>query len=498
MFFFLLFSSIAGRHDSYSSYDSLDKFNYALETLKLSDNGSYFNGNVNNCMLQPKCRQPYVHNEIRKMDSGMLNDGKNTPALPPRPPLPRTSQLSPTTIDKDFEKQQQLSDWYYIKTGPKSPLPTPRSDKTNDIAHSRIQTTDTRTTKTISNNNNNTKEEIYVCKDITKNHLQANNQQHLMKRSDNDNSRFEERVQTTKMDHKNDVDVGQNVYRAIKIPTSCDDIRSMHVPTHHQYASGEPIGKVNYRNISGNVNECLNGKPAQNIPHHSIPLKTPPSPSINHKNGNQQQSHPFYYVEPTQKPTFLSRQDKHNEHSPATMNSQSHHERLIPATAFTSNSNSNLHKLTGMNPQPTERCSNANSNSFEYVNVTSGMPSISASSEITMDEKHRFNSQDRVCSRQTTISSSPSLQTTHQSKVSDSFCFLIISLSCFMLTYEILGQNEMHLLFRDLFEIIYMVKRLYLFFRQKFPCCLIISTSYNKVFVSFLLNNFVESLKNNE
>lgn len=417
--FLLSHFSGAGRHDSYSSYDSLDKFNYALETLKLSDNGSYFNGNVNNCMLQPKCRQPYVHNEIRKMDSGMLNDGKNTPKLPPRPPLPRTSQLSPATIDKDLEKQQQLSDWYYIKTGPKSPLPTPRLEKTADIAQPRNQTTDSRTTKSILNHNN-TKEDIYVCKDITKNHSKANTQQNMIKRVDNDNTRFEEHVQTTKMDNKNDVNIGQNVYKAIKMPTSCDDIRSMHVPTHHQYANGDPIGKFNHRNISGNVNECLNGRQAQEI-QHSIPLKTPPSPSINHKNGNQHQSHPFYYVEPTQKLPFLSRQDKHTEHTPVTTHSQSHHEHLIPATTVTSNSNSNIHKLTGMNPQPTERCGNANS--FEYVNVTSGLPSLSASSEITIDEKRRFNSQDRVSSRQT-VSSSPSLQTTHQSKVSDRFCYL--------------------------------------------------------------------------
>lgn len=70
-------------------------------------------------MLQPKCRQPFIHNG-QNIDA----DIAITPNLPPRPRLPR----SPSSVSaKDMEKQQQLSDWYYIKTSTKSPLPLPRS-----------------------------------------------------------------------------------------------------------------------------------------------------------------------------------------------------------------------------------------------------------------------------------------------------------------------------------------------------------------------------------
>lgn len=82
-------------------------------------------------MLQPKCRQPvYVHNEHgRRADpTNIGRDIEITPQLPPRPPLPR----SPSSVStKDMEKQQQLSDWYYIKSNSKSPLPPPRPDKRN-------------------------------------------------------------------------------------------------------------------------------------------------------------------------------------------------------------------------------------------------------------------------------------------------------------------------------------------------------------------------------
>lgn len=104
----------------YSSYDSLDKYNYALETLKLTDANICLDAQLNNCMFQPKCRQPFISNTNRNGDIEI------TPQLPPRPPLPR----SPSSISaKDFEKQQKLSDWYYIKTNSKSPLPPPRPDR---------------------------------------------------------------------------------------------------------------------------------------------------------------------------------------------------------------------------------------------------------------------------------------------------------------------------------------------------------------------------------
>lgn len=129
--------------DPYTSYDSLDKYNYALETLKLTDTNtirledgqqaSHALATLNQCMLQPKCRQPvYVHNENgRRADPTNIGlDIDITPQLPPRPPLPR----SPSSVStKDMEKQQQLSDWYYIKSNSKSPLPPPRPDKRNGL-----------------------------------------------------------------------------------------------------------------------------------------------------------------------------------------------------------------------------------------------------------------------------------------------------------------------------------------------------------------------------
>lgn len=446
-FFFFTFFPL-GQHDSYSSYDSLDKYNYALETLKLSDSANHFSGNVNNCMLQPKCRQPYVHNE-RKMDSDMVNDELNTPKLPPRPPLPKTSQSS-TTIDQDLAKQQQLSDWYYIKTGPKSPLPTPRSEKRNDIYNSPSQTTVNRTTASIPSNNNDTSEGIYVSRETSKNRFNVHSQ-NMIKRVESDNSHLDENVQMAKTDdNKNDKDTLATVYKTINVPSSCDDIRKLHIPPNHHYSAGEPLCKFNYRNNSEKVNGCLKRQQPQEI-QHRIPLISPPSPSITPRNVHQQQTHPFYYVEPSQKHFSSPRQDKHRKqsvdfqqksHEPqceqiqAASNLKSHNERLNSAAAaatamiMTSNSNSNIHKLAGVHLQQTDHCGNANSSSFEHVNVTSGFSSLSASSEMTIDDKRRFNRHnyvDEQCSRtpnnavgesRQTVSSSPSLPVAHQSKVS--------------------------------------------------------------------------------
>lgn len=145
--------------DHHSSYDSLDKYNYALETLKLTDDHNYFSQQaaphsmaINSCMLRPKCRQPYIHNSHP--------DDKLPASLvpPPLPPLPKQqtvvqppslSSLPPPEIapppppplmgiekshstiltSREMEKQQQLSDWYYIKSNPKSPRLPPRPEK---------------------------------------------------------------------------------------------------------------------------------------------------------------------------------------------------------------------------------------------------------------------------------------------------------------------------------------------------------------------------------
>lgn len=99
----------------------------------MSDNHNYYNHEtphslaINSCMLRPKCRQPYVHNS---------NDdhGNSLPTAlgpPPLPPLPKqpSPEKSANALNRDMEKQQQLSDWYYIKSNPKSPRLPPRPEK---------------------------------------------------------------------------------------------------------------------------------------------------------------------------------------------------------------------------------------------------------------------------------------------------------------------------------------------------------------------------------
>lgn len=497
LFFFSVsfFVVHVGRHESYSSYDSLDKYNYALETLKLSDSGNYFNRN--NCMLQPKCRQPYVHND-QKLATPIINDELITPNLPPRPPLPKSTQSS-TTIDQDLAKQQQLSDWYYIKTGPKSPLPTPRSEHRNGIYSSVTQTTTIRTSITTTtaaattataaaaniSNNNNTIEGIYVkngnlSRESTKNNLHIHTE-NMMKRGENGSlTRFNDDVQITKTSANNGKDATENVYHAINMPSSCDDMQKIYTPPLiHQYSGGEPLCKFNLRNNGEKVNGNTKWQQPQEIQQHPqhqhqqqqqrLHLMPPPSPSVTSKKLHPQQSHPYYYVEPSQKHLSSPRLDKHTKQSveyhqkshepqcePIQVASKlhCHNERLNLAaasasasasvasatpsssslTTMMSNSNSNVHKLSGLHSQKPDHCGNANSSSFEHVNVTSGFSSLSASSEMTIDDKRRFTGQnyaDEQCHRvqnnvvgesrqclQQTVSSSPSLPVAHQSKVS--------------------------------------------------------------------------------
>lgn len=454
-----------------------------METLKLSDSGNYFKGN---CMLQPKCRQPYVHND-RKMKSEAINDKIIMPKLPPRPPLPETSQSS-TTIDKDLAKQQQLSDWYYIKTGPKSPLPMPRTEKRNDIYGS-TTTTSNRMTTNISNNNINNKsaEGIYgktgnLSKETTRNNSNVY--------SENSNSRFGDDVQITKTNGNNNRDRMEDVYQAINFPSSGDSIQKMYTPPCHQYSGGEPLCKFNLGNNSEKVNGCSKWQQPQEI-QHRLHMMAPSSPSVitkklhqqqqQHPQPQSQQSHPFYYVEPSKRHLSSPQQDKHNkpnvefqqksfepqcEQIQIVSKLQSHNERLnstemasTTLATMTSNSNSNLHKVSGLHSpyQQTHHCGNANSNSFEHRNVTSGFSSLSASSEMTIDDKCRFNNpnyadeqcisssnnvvgESRQCLQQTSCPS-PLQSATHPSKVSDeqTFCFILYFIVFFCV---ILKENK--------------------------------------------------------
>lgn len=411
-------------------------------------------------MLQPKCRQPYVHSE-QKMASE-INENLISPKLPPRPPLPKTSQSS-TTIDKDLAKQQQLSDWYYIKTGPKSPLPTPRNtnDKRNGIYNS-VNHPSNRVVANISNNNNNSVEGIYgkngnLSRESTKNNINVYTE-NMLKRGENGSARVGDDVQITKTNGNDDKDTMQNVYQAINVPSSCDNSQKMYTPLNHQYSGGEPLCKFNLRNNSEKVNGCSKWQQPQEIQQRTQ-MMAPPSPSVIMKKMHQQQqqqSYPYYCVEPSKKHLSSPRQDKHTKQSvdfsknspepqceqiQVASKSQSHNERLntVAATVtmtkaaaptsmatMTSNSNSNVHQLSAVySPhQQIEHSPNANSSSFEHVNVASGFSSLSASSEMTIDDKRRFNSPNyadeqcfltannvvgdsRQCLQQQTVCSSP-------------------------------------------------------------------------------------------
>lgn len=478
--------------DSYSSYDSLDKYNYALETLKLSDSSKYFN--VNNCMLQPKCRQPYIHNS-----ENMKMDEKITPKLPPRPPLPRSS-LSSSTIDKDLAKQQQLSDWYYIKPGPKSPLPAQRNIKMQGI-YSRTKPISSNVHNNNNNNNNQRNDATYVKSSTTR----INNTNGMMRETAKTNlnilnENITKRVGDTNLpfagdkcdvqiiDAKNaqhdeqqlkqhivDDSDDNGIYQAIGVPTTCDNIHTPPNLNHHQYSSNEPLCKFDGRN-----GDKVNGISERQ----RLLLLSPSSPSMSAQQ-KLNKEHPYYYVESlqqknVQKPLPSPRQDRKLCPSYA---------RLTPNNGFTakpvndmnrpqceqnqissksqpiynepqillnhnasvngSGSESNFYhfpKLQSQHHQKQQQLqhhrpmNNDDSNRFKHVNVTtSGFSSLSASSDVTVDEQRssvgskKFTDDERnvratnngiVDNRQClpqTVSSSPLLAHSNQPKVSTKF-----------------------------------------------------------------------------
>lgn len=412
-----------GQHDRYSSNNSLDKYNYALETLKLGDSGSYFN--ENNCMLQPKCRQPYVHNE-GNMKSNMLND-ELSPKLPPRPPLPKIMQPA-TTIDRDLAKQQQLSDWYYIKTGPKSPLPAIRSEKQLDIVNATHKTAAKKTMANVGgfekskditsiNSGRNSFERVCVAKEMTK------NTQNTGKFIKNDNPRLCEKIQMLKPDAgKNEADTMETLNYP-NVALCSGDVQNVHIPSAHQYSVSEPLCKFNYCNNSEKVNGCLERQLPQEK---HTPMILPPSPVVTAKKVHQQQSHPFYYIESSQKHFSAPRQGSQHTYSQHKMNSPTK-----ASTIIASNSNSNIHKIGSIHSQQFIQSGDANSSSFEHVNVPNVISPLSASSEMAIENRSNFINQsytdERICRTENhsaienrpNVSSSPYLPAAHQPKVSE-------------------------------------------------------------------------------
>lgn len=470
--------------DSYSSYDSLDKYNHALETLKLRDSGNYFNGN--NCMLQPKCRQPYIHNS-----ENMKTDAKITPKLPPRPPLPRSS-LSSSTIDKDLAKQQQLSDWYYIKPGPKSPLPAQRNIKVQGIYSSTKPITGNfRNNNNINNNNNPRNDATYVkssstrvMRETVKTKLNILNENITKRVGNTTNLPFAgDKCDVQIIDAKNaqhneqqrlkqdDCD-DNGIYQAIGVPTTCDNIYTPpNLNPHHQYSSNEPLCKFDGRN-----GDKVNGISR---------LLSPPSPSMSAQQKIHRE-HPYYYVESlqqkhAQKPLPSPRQNRKlctsyarlppnngfNAKPANDMNRPQCEQNQISSKLEpiynepqillnhnasangVSGSDSNFYHVSKLQSQHHQKqqqfqhhrpINDDDSNGFKHVNVTtSGFSSLSASSDVTVDEQQssmgskKFTDDERnvratnnsiennrPCLPQT-VSSSPLLPHSNQHKVSTKF-----------------------------------------------------------------------------
>lgn len=375
-----------GQHGPRLSNNSLDKYNYALETLKLGENGDYFN--ENNCMLRPKCRQPYVHNE-RNMKSNMLNDELSTPKLPPRPPLPKTAQ-PPTTIDKDLAKQQQLSDWYYIKTGPKSPLPAIRAEKQIDVANSTQKTAAKKSSSHISGYGKS-KENSSISSEkkplervcVTKENSKSN--QNTEKYINSGNPRLIENIQMIKPDAgKSIIDTMDTLNYPNVYVLRSGDVQHFHIPSAHQYS----VSKFNYCNDSEKDSDCLK---RQLIQENLTSTILSPSPVISAKKVHQPQSHPFYYIDSPQKHFSTPRLGSQQK-----MNS-------IPKTStiIGSNSNSNIHKIGNIHSQQLIRSGDVNSSSFERINVPNVISPLSTSSQMAIEKKANFINQsytkERIC-----------------------------------------------------------------------------------------------------
>lgn len=432
-------------------------------------------------MLQPKCRQPYVHSGEKLPTNAINDETKQSSNLPPRPPLPKTS-TSLTTIDRDLVKQNQLSDWYYIKTGPKSPLPPRASDKRNGNNNEKIYV------KTSSSSGN-------LSQESTKNNFNIYSECKAQRRPENSNNQHN----GSKCDVKIIIDEKQqkmnknvlkdgsedNCYQEIGIPSNHRDVHAKsahHQQSNHQYSVNEPLCKFN----SKQNNEKVNGfsKWQQQQPHQKpqehqysekqrLLLLSPPSPSLSQQKMQKHASHPYYYVESLQKPIEkqlssprqerqikLSEKQNHEfqqqklhdstnrlhciqqqqiSNSSNASKSQIHNEHL---NSFGGSSIAVVNSTVAMQQQHNQM----NSNSFERVNVTSGFSSLSNPMEMTIEkEKHQFNNkhyasnehslramgknvnENKQCLQQTnssTISSSPSMPISTQSKV----CFMLLYL----------------------------------------------------------------------
>lgn len=320
-------------------------------------------------MLQPKCRQPYVHNS-----NNVDCDVEATPELPPRPPLPR----SPSSVSKDLEKQQQLSDWYYIKSGPKSPLPPPRPDKHNSEPSTK--------NKIDGIFVKNKKFNPRASRDCTKNNINIYNQN--IKRDDNCNFQFKNK----NIDEQINGDIAakkcENDIEVMKSPPHCE----MQVnESHNENSTNELLCKFNARNNNEKVNgfsQCSRNKQQQHqfshqqyyeqlkqYQHHS----TSPSPHQEKRMKhfvNQDEMHQQLFDKQSEFPSELH-----------------HYQEVMHSPNDNSNrTNGNLNNIAVFHQPlrlPLPRYGEVSSSSFEHVNVSSFLSS-SSSTEMTIPEKKQF------------------------------------------------------------------------------------------------------------
>lgn len=343
-------------------------------------------------MLQPKCRQPYVHND-RKSDSNMTNNDISISKLPPRPPLPKDAQIS-TTLDKDLAKQQQLSDWYYIKTGPKSPLPTVRSEKRMNI-HNFTTAPDipniSNQAKYYENTSNLTDKKIIS--------------EGMLVHCRNENTvDFCENILVAKTNTFKKENDSKETFNQQNVALCSDDIRNVDIPNTHQYSLNETLCKFNYFKWQN---------PQEN---------RTPSATETTREAYQEQLHPFYYIEtPHNSPS-----SPHHVHelikqqAPQQKIKKLNFERFqyFNSTIPVSNSNSITHN----------KCGNKSSGSFEHINYKCAVSPLLASSEMSIDSKRHLKLQNygrqiihtdnNVDIENSTVFSSPQAPAENQSKVS--------------------------------------------------------------------------------
>lgn len=142
----------------HSSYESLDKFNYALETLKLTDDFHSKRQNIMDLIstntnkiindLEPPIQQtPQKYHQQLEQQHNFQQQQVQQLKEKPKTYKTDTNSLKRAIINENEamqEKQKQLSDWYYIKTSPKARTkPTSPYERRRNKNYSNYSTTTT-------------------------------------------------------------------------------------------------------------------------------------------------------------------------------------------------------------------------------------------------------------------------------------------------------------------------------------------------------------------